>query len=266
MVGHSQGGMMPRYYIKFLGGAKVVDDLVGLSPSNHGTTIVGDPGNPLTGALRRACPACDQQAAGSPFLTRLNAGDETPGTVSYTQVTTRYDEVVVPYTSAYLAAGPAHHQRHHPGPVPRRPRRARADPDEPHRDRGHAQRARPPRRRPTRRSGPPASEQPVRQRPREGGRDRQPRHQGRLDGVVDVRLAGPGAGRRPVRGVELVVPRPALAVDEVLLGVRPPVLVADRVRRVAGDLGAASRRRRAPRSTTQCIRSRTTGAPSQSTV
>jgi triacylglycerol lipase len=103
VVGHSQGGMMPRYYIKFLGGAKVVDDLVGLSPSNHGTTIVGDPGNPLTGVL---CTACDQQAAGSPFLTKLNAGDETPGKVRYTQVTTRYDEVVVPYTSAYLARGP----------------------------------------------------------------------------------------------------------------------------------------------------------------
>jgi triacylglycerol esterase/lipase EstA (alpha/beta hydrolase family) len=107
MVGHSQGGMMPRYYIKFLGGRKVVDDLVGLSPSNHGTTIVGDPGNPLTGPLLDvACPACHQQAAGSPFLTKLNAGDETPGRVSYTQVTTRYDEVVVPYTSAYLAEGP----------------------------------------------------------------------------------------------------------------------------------------------------------------
>ncbi len=103
MVGHSQGGMMPRYYIKFLGGAKVVDDLVGLSPSNHGTTIVADQSNPLTGGL---CPACNQQAAGSDLLTRLNAGDETPGSVSYTQISTKYDEVVVPYTSAFLAAGP----------------------------------------------------------------------------------------------------------------------------------------------------------------
>src|SRR3954454_3631640 len=41
LVGHSQGGMMPRYYVKFLGGASKVDDLVGLAPSNHGTTNPG---------------------------------------------------------------------------------------------------------------------------------------------------------------------------------------------------------------------------------
>ena len=103
MVGHSQGGMMPRYYIKFLGGAPYVDDLVGLSPSNHGTTIVGSSENPLTAGF---CTSCNQQAAGSPFLTKLNAGDETPGDVSYTQISTKYDEVVVPYTSAFLADGP----------------------------------------------------------------------------------------------------------------------------------------------------------------
>ncbi|MDO9456211.1 triacylglycerol lipase [Nocardioides sp.] len=105
MVGHSQGGMMPRYYIKFLGGDSVIDDLVGLSPSNHGTRITaGD--NAFTRLVGFACTSCVQQGAGSPFLTRLNAGDETPGAVSYTQVTTRYDEVVVPHTSGYLAAGP----------------------------------------------------------------------------------------------------------------------------------------------------------------
>ena len=101
LVGHSQGGMMPRYYIKFLGGADKVDDLVGLAPSNHGTT---NPGAIAAGAT--FCPACEQQTAGSAFLTQLNAGDETPGAVSYTQIETRYDEVVTPYTSAFLAPGP----------------------------------------------------------------------------------------------------------------------------------------------------------------
>jgi triacylglycerol lipase len=101
LVGHSQGGMMPRWYIKFLGGAAKVDDLVGLAPSNHGTT---NPGAFVAGAT--FCPACDQQRAGSPFLQQLNAGDETPGTASYTVVETRYDEVVTPFTSAFLAPGP----------------------------------------------------------------------------------------------------------------------------------------------------------------
>jgi len=100
LVGHSQGGMMPRYYIKFLGGQGKVDDLVGLAPSNHGTT---NPGALVAGAT--VCEACDQQRAGSAFLQELNAGDETPGSVSYTQVETRYDEVVVPFTSAFLAGG-----------------------------------------------------------------------------------------------------------------------------------------------------------------
>jgi triacylglycerol lipase len=94
IVGHSQGGMMPRYYVKNLGGAAKVDDLIGLSPSNHGTDV--------SGADSEFCAACRQQAAGSEFLTLLNAGDETPGDVAYTVVQTRYDEVVTPYTSSFI--------------------------------------------------------------------------------------------------------------------------------------------------------------------
>jgi triacylglycerol lipase len=97
IVGHSQGGMMPRYLIKFLAGSGKVDDLVGLSPSNHGTT------NPVAGpAGQNGCPACGQQVAGSDFLKQLNAGDQTPAPVSYTVVETRNDEVVTPFDSEFL--------------------------------------------------------------------------------------------------------------------------------------------------------------------
>jgi triacylglycerol esterase/lipase EstA (alpha/beta hydrolase family) len=111
LVGHSQGGMMPRYYLRFLGGAAKVHTLVGLAPSNHGTTVDGlftlagfFPGaNALLGVL---CPACGEQSAGSAFLTNLNAsGDTVPG-VGYTVIESANDEVVTPYTSAFLS-GPA---------------------------------------------------------------------------------------------------------------------------------------------------------------
>ncbi len=108
LVGHSQGGMMPRYYLKNLGGAAKVHTLVGLSPSNHGTTLDGlftlagfFPGaSEFTGAL---CPACQEQEAGSAFLAALNAGGDTVPGVSYTVIQTRFDEVVTPFTSAFLS-------------------------------------------------------------------------------------------------------------------------------------------------------------------
>jgi triacylglycerol esterase/lipase EstA (alpha/beta hydrolase family) len=108
LVGWSQGGMMPRYYLKNLGGAAKVNALVGLAPSNHGTSLSGlatlagyFPGAlPLVGAL---CPACTDQVAGSPFITALNAGGDTVAGVKYTVIQSRYDEVVTPYTSAFLS-------------------------------------------------------------------------------------------------------------------------------------------------------------------
>jgi triacylglycerol esterase/lipase EstA (alpha/beta hydrolase family) len=100
LVGHSQGGMMPRYWMKFDGGASKVDDLVGIAPSNHGTT------NPLAKPAGAFCPACAQQAAGSAFITNLNAGGDTQAGPSYTVISTRYDEVVTPFTSQALS-GPS---------------------------------------------------------------------------------------------------------------------------------------------------------------
>lgn len=107
LVGHSQGGMMPRHYLKFLGGADKVNALVGIAPDNHGTTLLG-----LTkllphfpGAekfLNDQTPALTDQIAGSPFLTRLNEGGDTVPGVQYTVIATRYDQVVTPYRSQYL--------------------------------------------------------------------------------------------------------------------------------------------------------------------
>jgi triacylglycerol esterase/lipase EstA (alpha/beta hydrolase family) len=109
LVGHSQGGMMPRYYLKDLGGAPKVHLLVGLSPSNYGTTVEGLAAlvtavGSLTGLSPSVlgAPSIDQQLQGSSFLTALNAGGDTVPGVRYVVIETRYDEVVTPYTNAFL--------------------------------------------------------------------------------------------------------------------------------------------------------------------
>ncbi|MCP3822547.1 alpha/beta fold hydrolase [Streptomyces sp. A3M-1-3] len=107
LVGHSQGGMMPRYYLKFLGGADKVNALVGLAPDNHGTTLLGltkllpyFPG--AEDLLSSATPGLADQVAGSAFLTKLNDGGDTVPGVRYTVIATKYDQVVTPYRSQYL--------------------------------------------------------------------------------------------------------------------------------------------------------------------
>ncbi|MCX4777404.1 esterase/lipase family protein [Streptomyces sp. NBC_01264] len=107
VVGHSQGGMMPRYYLKFLGGAAKVNALVGLAPDNHGTTLLGLtkllPYFPGAGDLiSEATPGLADQIAGSAFQNKLNAGGDTVPGVAYTVIATRYDEVVTPYRSQFL--------------------------------------------------------------------------------------------------------------------------------------------------------------------
>ncbi|GAB7107363.1 alpha/beta fold hydrolase [Streptomyces phaeofaciens JCM 4814] len=107
LVGHSQGGMMPRYYLKFLGGAAKVNALVGIAPNSHGTTLSGltnllpfFPG--AEDVLNAASPALAQQIAGSDFMTNLNAGGDTVPGVRYTVIATKYDEVVTPYRTQFL--------------------------------------------------------------------------------------------------------------------------------------------------------------------
>ncbi|BBA96472.1 putative secreted lipase [Actinacidiphila reveromycinica] len=113
IVGHSQGGMMPRYYLQFLGGASKVNALVALAPDNHGTTLDGltallpyFPG--ASDFLQDDLPGLADQVAGSDFQRELNAGGDTVPGVQYTVISTIYDEVVTPYTTQALSGPNVH--------------------------------------------------------------------------------------------------------------------------------------------------------------
>ncbi|MFE4873064.1 lipase family alpha/beta hydrolase [Streptomyces sp. NPDC056682] len=113
LVGHSQGGMMPRWYLKFLGGAAKVNALVGIAPDNHGTTLDGlaqllpyFPG--AENLLTLATPGLADQMAGSAFVTKLNQGGDTVPGVHYTVIASKYDEVVTPYRSQFLDGPDVH--------------------------------------------------------------------------------------------------------------------------------------------------------------
>ena len=115
-VGHSQGGSVSRYYANLIGGAGKVGKVVGLAPSNHATTASGlitlgrflgiiDPIFALTNWI--GLPALQQQTTStSPFYKNMNGNGETRSGISYTNIATRYDEVVTPYTQAFITAGP----------------------------------------------------------------------------------------------------------------------------------------------------------------
>lgn len=104
LVGHSQGTLMPTYYVKFLGGAQFVKRYVSLAPLWHGTQV-SEPATifaPVFGADDEStpvCVACGQFKSGSRFMRRLREGGVAVDGVDYTNIMTEYDELVVPYTS-----------------------------------------------------------------------------------------------------------------------------------------------------------------------
>ncbi|ANY09173.1 alpha/beta fold hydrolase [Pseudonocardia sp. HH130630-07] len=114
IVGHSEGSLMPNHYVRFLGGAEHVGRYVGMTPLWDGTETAGLALLNRTGqqlglgpaiglALDPLCASCRQFLRGSDFLERMNSdgGPRAPG-VDYTMILTRYDELVVPYTSGLM--------------------------------------------------------------------------------------------------------------------------------------------------------------------
>jgi triacylglycerol lipase len=112
LVGHSEGTIMPQYYLQFLDGAARVDDYVAVTPLYDGTladpvpfALVADGlalRDPVGGVVGVACESCPQLVAGSDYVERMNEEGALVEGVTYTTVMTRYDQLVVPYTSGEL--------------------------------------------------------------------------------------------------------------------------------------------------------------------
>ncbi|NME90219.1 triacylglycerol lipase [Corynebacterium stationis] len=113
IMGHSQGGLVARYWMRLLGGAKYVKHLVCIGTPNHGTTQGGILSPLVTN--RRADsvmqsvidayfgPAGAQQIVGSDILDEVNRDGDLEEGVTYTNIVTRSDAVVVPPESCFLA-------------------------------------------------------------------------------------------------------------------------------------------------------------------
>lgn len=123
IVGHSQGALVARQYMKFNGGTdardpsrNVVSTLVSLAGTNHGTSFNR---NQFIGAVAEALgipvvrlaaltvgPSYVEQMIGSPFLSALNKGGDTRPGVRYVAIGTRNDTMVTPPERTFLKAGP----------------------------------------------------------------------------------------------------------------------------------------------------------------
>jgi triacylglycerol lipase len=110
IVGHSEGATMPDYYIEYLGGVAKVARYVGVSGVKHGTTVHGlstfvnafdtlFPG--AASASVGSCASCPQFLVGSAYIKTIEARAPARG-VTYTNIATKYDELVSPYTSSFL--------------------------------------------------------------------------------------------------------------------------------------------------------------------
>jgi pimeloyl-ACP methyl ester carboxylesterase len=100
IVGHSQGGMIGRWALKYWPDTRdMVDDLIGLAPSNHGTLVAKAMCQP------DCAPAIWQQRTDAEFIEALNNGPETWPGISYTVVYSLTDGIIVPPDAAKLTTG-----------------------------------------------------------------------------------------------------------------------------------------------------------------
>lgn len=110
IVGHSAGTTITAYYLKYLGGAEDVESFVGFGSNYEGTSLSGlrtlalaGLGLPVLGDfITQQCASCREFLPPSDFLDELNAGGVSVPGVRYTNIVSRYDRIVTPYTSGVI--------------------------------------------------------------------------------------------------------------------------------------------------------------------
>jgi pimeloyl-ACP methyl ester carboxylesterase len=113
IVGHSEGGFQSLYVTKTQGISSRIAHVVAIAPPAHGTTFGGlmqladvfgaSFRSVLDGLLTTfGCPACDDLITGGPAITTLNDGPIAQPGVSYTVITSKYDELVTPTGTAFV--------------------------------------------------------------------------------------------------------------------------------------------------------------------
>lgn len=105
VMGHSQGGMSMRWALRFWPDTRgMVDDIIGMAGDNHGTTALFGCHVGVTTCM----PAVWQQGSGANFIRALNSGTETFAGVSYTEIYSHTDEVVMPSNDNAHASSALH--------------------------------------------------------------------------------------------------------------------------------------------------------------
>ena len=116
LVGHSEGTVMPRWYLEKRGGKRFVKRFVALTPLWRGTEIGGAAflrdiagpygfAEPLIDIVGSFCGSCPQFVRGSSYLNELNKDGEAVEGIRHTNIVTVTDELVIPYTSGLMVDG-----------------------------------------------------------------------------------------------------------------------------------------------------------------
>ena len=115
IVGHSEGGFQSLYVTKTQGIASHIDKVVAIAPPTHGTTFAGlyNLAYVFGQSERRwsarpfatfGCPACSDLGTGGAAVRRSTTGRSPSPASSYTIITSRYDELVTPTDTAFVAS------------------------------------------------------------------------------------------------------------------------------------------------------------------